>query len=380
MKTEVLFDQLRGLGITFFAGVPDSQLQPFCNYLETHYPDANWITPNEGAAVAAAAGHYLATRRIPCVYMQNSGLGNAVNPICSLIHKAVYAIPVVFVVGWRGEPGVKDEPQHVFQGQITREMLELLDIPHLTIGPDTGEEEFIRRFADLARNLEQGKSIAIVVRKGALAPVSLPAGSRYNGYPLSREEAIEAILTAAGERDVVVSSTGKISREVFEIRERLGQGHGKDFLTVGSMGHCSSIALAIACEKPDRRVICLDGDGAVLMHMGSLAMIGSKRPANLLHIVLDNHAHESVGGMPTCSPGTDLCRIALACGYTAAHDVADVNSLAGLLQEDMDGPRFIRVRVALGARADLGRPTRTPIQNRDDFMACLEEQSIQMER
>ena len=357
----------------FFAGVPDSQLKALCSWLYDRYgiSDRHVIAANEGNAAALAAGYHLATGKTPVVYLQNSGLGNIVNPAASLLHEKVYGIPCLFIVGWRGEPGVHDEPQHVFQGEITLSLLENLEIPAYVIDKTTTEEQIKARLDEYRVRFAQGKQAAFVVRKGALEY----SGKAVYGspHPMSREEAIGRVLAASGD-DPVVSTTGKASREVYELREARGQGHGHDFLTVGSMGHSSSIALGIALQKPHRRVWCLDGDGAALMHLGAMAIIGANKPANLIHIVLNNQAHESVGGMPTVAGQVDLCAIARACGYPSAVSADSPGGLDDALAAARNGNQlaFIEVKCALGARADLGRPTATPQENKVAFMTNLE--------
>ena len=358
----------------FFAGVPDSQLKALCSFLMDKYgldPAHHVIAANEGNAVALAAGYHLATGKTPVVYLQNSGLGNIVNPVASLLNGKVYGIPCLFIVGWRGEPGVHDEPQHLFQGEITLKLLETLDIPYFVIDKGTTEEQVQAKLEEYSTLFAQGRQAAFVVRKGAL---------EYNGktvytnpYSMGREETIGHILQASGE-DPVVSTTGKASREVYELREAQGQGHGYDFLTVGSMGHSSSIALEIALQKPERRVWCLDGDGAALMHLGAMAVIGAKGPANLIHVVLNNEAHESVGGMPTVAGRVDLCAAARACGYPRVFSVDCPEELNQALEAAKEGGQltFLEVKCALGAREDLGRPATTPRENKAAFMAALE--------
>lgn len=357
----------------FFTGVPDSQLKALCNYLMDEYgcdPAHHIIAANEGNAAALAAGYHLATGKVPVVYLQNSGLGNIVNPVASLLNEKVYGIPCLFIVGWRGEPGVHDEPQHIFQGEITLSLLENLNIPAFVIDKTTTPEQVEGRLAEYRALFAQGKQAAFVIRKGAL---EYSGKTVYrNAHPMGREEAIGHILSAA-EDDPVVSTTGKASREVYELREAWDQGHGRDFLTVGSMGHSSSIALGIALQKPDRRVWCLDGDGAALMHLGAMAVIGAKGPANLIHVVLNNEAHESVGGMPTVAGRVDLCAVARACGYPCALSVDSPEGLNRALTQAKTGSclTFLEVRCALGARDDLGRPTTTPEENKAAFMAAL---------
>ena len=361
------------LGAEFYTGVPDSQLRPLCDYLMNAFgtdPRRHVIAANEGNAAALAAGYHPATGKTPVVYLQNSGEGNLINPAVSLLHRRVYGIPVLFVVGWRGEPGVHDEPQHVYQGAVTIKLLEDMEIPSFVVGPETPEEAVREAMEGFRPLLEAGGNAAFVIRKGGLSH-DKKADYR-NEYALRREEAIRLIAGAAGE-DVVVSTTGKASRELFELREALGQDHSRDFLTVGSMGHASSIALGAALHRPEARVWCLDGDGALLMHMGALAVIGQAGPENLVHVVLNNGAHESVGGMPTAAGGLDLPGIARACGYPHAVTVRTPEELKRALEEVRDRRTLslIEVKCAVGARADLGRPTTTPQENKRAFMARL---------
>lgn len=365
------------IGSDFYTGVPDSQLKALCNYLMEEYgidSQHHIIAANEGNCVALAAGYHLATGRVPVVYLQNSGEGNIINPVASLLHEKVYAIPMIFIVGWRGEPGVKDEPQHRFQGEITLKLLEDLDIASFVIGPDTTEEELQKAMEKFRGLLKEGKNVAFVVRKEGLSYQGKISYS--NPYVITREEAIRHIAAAAGE-DPVVSTTGKTSRELFEWREEKGQSHKYDFLTVGSMGHSSSIALGIALQKPQTRVWCIDGDGAVLMHMGAMALIGASQPEHFVHIVINNEAHETVGGMPTVAGNISLVEIAEACGYRRTASVDNCDFLDKELQEvqNVKGPCLIEVKCAIGARDNLGRPTTTPIENKEKFMEYLKEQN-----
>ena len=365
------------LGAEFYAGVPDSLLRPLCDYLMDAFgtdPRRHMIAANEGNAAALAAGYHLATGKVPVVYLQNSGEGNLVNPAASLLHRQVYGIPVIFVVGWRGEPGVHDEPQHVYQGAITLKLLEDLGIPAFVIGPETGDEEVREAMAGFRPLLAEGRDAAFVVRKGGLTYGK--KRTYRNGYGLRREEAIRQIARAAG-GDPIVSTTGKASRELFEIREALKQDHSRDFLTVGSMGHASSIALGVALHRPQERVWCLDGDGALLMHMGAMAAIGQGRPRNLIHIVLNNAAHESVGGLPTAAGGLDIPAIARACGYPCALTAETAGALDEALREAKvrQDLCLIEVKCAIGARPDLGRPTTSPQENKRAFMERLQDPS-----
>ncbi len=361
------------IGADFYTGVPDSQLKALCDYLMKRYgidPAHHLIAANEGNCAAIAAGYHLATGKIPVVYMQNSGEGNIINPVASLLNDKVYAIPVIFVVGWRGEPGVHDEPQHIYQGEVTLRLLEDMDIRTFVVGKETAEEELKLALEELQRDLSAGKSIALVVRKGALSfDGEMPYG---NDCAMTREEIIRHIAATAGENPIVCT-TGKASRELFEIRAANGQSHKYDFLTVGSMGHSSSIALGIAANKPDTKIWCIDGDGAVLMHMGAMAVIGANRPKNLVHVVINNGAHETVGGMPTVAGGIDLPAIARACGYPWAVSVDSFEELDRELAAaaGREALTLIEARSAIGARANLGRPTTSAAQNKAAFMEYL---------
>ena len=363
------------IGSDFFTGVPDSQLKALCNFLMNRYgidSKHHIIAANEGNCTALAAGYHLATGKVPVVYMQNSGEGNIINPVASLLNDKVYAIPAVFIVGWRGEPGVHDEPQHIYQGEVTVKLLEDMDIKTFVIGKETTDEEVEEAMKNFREILSKGKDVAFVIRKGAL---SYDGKVKYeNSNTMVREEIIRHIAKASGV-DPIVSTTGKASRELFEIREANKQSHKYDFLTVGSMGHTSSIALGVALNKPDKRVWCIDGDGSVLMHMGSMAVVGSNAPENLIHVVINNGAHETVGGMPTVASNIDLVAIAKACGYKYAVSVDDFDDLDKELNaaKERKALSLIEVKCSIGARDDLGRPTTTALENKINFMNYLGE-------
>lgn len=370
MKVENL---VKIIGSDFYTGVPDSQLKALCNYLmDTYGIDSKHhiIAANEGSCTALAAGYYLATGKIPVVYMQNSGEGNIINPVASLLNDKVYAIPMIFIIGWRGEPGIHDEPQHIYQGEVTVKLLEDMDIASFIIGKDTMDDEVEKAMSGFRKMLDTGKQVAFVVRKGALTDA--PKVEYKNENNMIREEIIQHIV-AASDEDPIVSTTGKASRELFETRVANGQNHKYDFLTVGSMGHSSSIALGVALNKPEQRIWCIDGDGAVLMHMGSLAVIGANKPKNLIHVVINNRAHETVGGMPTVAGSIDLVGIAKACGYPYAVCVDTFEDMDRELEavKDREELSLIEVKCSIGAREDLGRPTTTALENKQNFMEYL---------
>lgn len=358
------------IGSDFYTGVPDSQLKALCNYLMNTYgidPKHHIIAANEGNCTALAAGYHLATGKVPVVYMQNSGEGNIINPVASLLNDKVYAIPVVFVVGWRGEPGVHDEPQHIYQGEVTVKLLEDMDIKAFVVGRETTEDELKAVMKEYKTVLDSGKDVAFVIRKGAL---SYDAEVEYkNDNVMVREDIIKHIIAVTGE-DPIVSTTGKASRELFEARVANGQSHKYDFLTVGSMGHSSSIALGVAINKPERKIWCVDGDGAVLMHMGSMAVLGANAPKNIVHVVINNGAHETVGGMPTVAAKIDLVAIAKACGYPNAVCVDNFEDLDRELKsaKERNELSLVEVKCSIGAREDLGRPTTTAVENKRNFM------------
>lgn len=363
------------LNVDFYTGVPDSLLKPLCNYLmDTYGIDSkhHMIAANEGNCTAIAAGYHLATGKVPAVYMQNSGEGNVINPLASLLNDKVYAIPMIFIVGWRGEPGVHDEPQHIYQGEVTVKLLEDMDVAAYVVTKETTEEELDAQMQVFRSLLAKGKDVAFVVKKGAL---SFEKNVEYsNKNHMRREEIIEHIVNVSKE-DPILSTTGKASRELFEIREKNGQSHKYDFLTVGSMGHTSSIALGVVLQKPQQKIWCIDGDGAMLMHMGAMAVIGANKPSNLVHIVINNGAHETVGGLPTVASEINLVKMAEACGYPYAVRVSEFEQLDKELQAAKERRELtlIEVECAIGAREDLGRPTTTALKNKENFMRYLQE-------
>jgi phosphonopyruvate decarboxylase len=370
---EAFYEALATREVTFFTGVPDSLLKDFCAFVDAALPAGQHIiAANEGSAIALATGRYLATGQIPFVYLQNSGIGNTINPLMSLADPEVYSIPMVVMIGWRGAPGVKDEPQHVKQGRVTEALLAAMEVPYQILGPGSGID--IVDWAIKTARQNQGP-VVLLVHKGTFAPSSLARdANEANGLPLTREEAIALLIDRLGTDTTIVATTGMISRELYEQRKLRGHNQAQDFLTVGSMGHASQIAHGIALAAPDNHTICIDGDGAALMHLGGMATIGTGPRLNMLHIVLNNGAHDSVGGQPTAAFDISLIDIAKACGYshalgpcTTATDIeAALNLLAG-----KRGPNFLEIRIRRGSRADLGRPTETPVENRIRFETRL---------
>ena len=372
ISTKRFYDYLIEKQIKFFTGVPDSLLKNICAYISDYTPKNNHIiAANEGNAIALAAGYHMASGKIPMVYMQNSGIGNAINPLLSLVDKEVYDIPVLLMIGWRGEPNVKDEPQHIKQGRVTTNLLEAIGIPYVVLEPD--EEAALHQIdAAITKIKTTNTAYALIIKKGTFEKYTLQQNIK-NNYTLSREDAIKIIVKNLGKNDVVVSTTGKTSRELYEYREALNQGHDSDFLTVGSMGHASQIALGIALTKPTQKIVCIDGDGAMLMHMGGLSVIGAQSPKNLLHIVINNGSHESVGGQPTVAFSVDIPGIAKANNYQFAQSVTTTSELENVLNNlnTISYPALIEIKVKSNSRENLGRPAIAPIDNKKDFMKKL---------
>ena len=374
IKPTDFYDQLVSYGVDFFSGVPDSLLKEFCLCIDDRIPkDKHIITANEGNAVALATGYYLAQKSLPLVYMQNSGLGNAVNPLLSLCDPDVYSIPMLVMIGWRGEPGVKDEPQHAKQGKVQLKLLESIDIPYKIISKD--DDQFVMKISSAVETAKnESRPAVLLIKKGTFEKYGKKR-KKSDDQRMKREETLEIVLENLDDNAIVVSTTGKTSREIFEIREKRGQSHQQDFLTVGSMGHCSSIALGIALSKPDREVVCIDGDGSMLMHLGSLTSIASLKPKNFRHILMNNEVHESVGGQETAAKNIDLSAIVGAMGPSKMFKAATPAELKEKITDFMKcvGPSFLEVKIRPGSREDLGRPTIKPINNKENFMGFLEK-------
>lgn len=375
ISPKFFIDKLEEKNINFFTGVPDSLLKNICAYIEDNKDENhNIIAANEGAAMGLATGHYLATGEIPVVYMQNSGEGNIINPLASLTDKEVYNIPILLIIGWRGRPGVHDEPQHIKQGKVTLPLLETMEIKYTILSKD--ENEFTNQLNDVIEYMAKTKeSFAFIVEKDTFEDYKLQNNQQYENLEMSREEAIQIVADSLDENTVIVSTTGMISRELFEYRANSNQTHEKDFLTVGSMGHASQIALGIALEKSNHKIYCFDGDGATIMHMGSMAIIGSKHPENYIHIIFNNGAHDSVGGQPTVGLQINIPEIAKALNYKKVFSIKDRMSLKEVLNKinGEKGPIMLEIQVKKGNRKDLGRPTTTPIQNKEALMKFLEK-------
>lgn len=375
ISPKAFYETLADQGVNFLVGVPDSLLKEFCAYVDAALPaDRHLIAANEGTAIGVAAGMQMATGGLPMVYLQNSGLGNAVNPLLSLADKEVYGIPMVVLIGWRGEPSVKDEPQHVKQGRVSEAMLSAMEIPYRILDGDRdGAEKAASWATRTARELSA--PVALLVRKGAFdkAEDRRPP-SENTQLQLGREEAIALVARLLPKEASIVATTGMISRELYEFREHSQLDRSSDFLTVGSMGHSSQIALGLALGQPTREIVCLDGDGAVLMHLGGLTSIGARGPQAFTHIVLNNGVHDSVGGQPTVGFDVNLTDFARAAGYPVViGPLYSSQEIEAAIAEGLrsPGPRFIEIRVKRGSRPDLGRPKETPSENKALFVSRL---------
>lgn len=368
IKTPEFYDFLIKNNLDTFYGVPDSLLKELCAYITSKTsPDKHIITANEGNAVALAAGKYMATGIPAVVYMQNSGLGNTVNPLISLADEDVYRIPMLLMIGWRGEPNVHDEPQHVKQGKITLSMLETMGIKYLILS-DNYQDELIQAINYMKK---ESKSFAIIIKKNTFSKISF--SKENNPFTITRESALETLLNCIDKNSLIVSTTGKTSREVFELREKSSDTHERDFLTVGSMGHTASIALGISLSC-GQKVYCIDGDGSLLMHLGGLGIAAKNAKDNFKYIVINNGAHESVGGQPTIGFDLNLNSILTGLGFSKVFEVSTIEEIKHVFDEfDKQSKTVLIVNVKQGSRDDLGRPTTTPQQNKEVFMKFIQD-------
>lgn len=371
IENKLFFDHLKKIEINFFTGVPDSLLKDFCGYITDHTLRENHIiTTNEGSSIAMATGYHLATNKVPFVYMQNSGLGNAINPLLSLASNEVYGIPMIIMIGWRGEPGTKDEPQHKKQGLVQEKLLSSLEIPY-EILTNADVNSFAKKLNALKKTaISRSCPVVILVKKQTFKKYSFKAIESTKSSKL-REDILRTLLKKLPEDSIIVSTTGKTSREIYELRNELKQTHKRDFLTVGSMGHCSQIALGISNIKKNKTIICIDGDGSALMHLGAMTTNGNSNNINFKHILLNNGSHESVGGQPTLGLKINFCDIALACNYKNVRksDIMSEEDINWFIESE--GPVFFEIIIKQGSRSDLGRPKEQPVINKKNFMNSL---------
>lgn len=375
IKPEVFFSILSKCGVEFYTGVPDSLLKNLCAYIiDNTTKDTHIIAANEGNAVALAIGYHLCSNKVPLVYMQNSGLGNAINPLLSLADPEVYSIPMLLLIGWRGEPGVYDEPQHKKQGRITRSLLDAMEINYEVLDPNLSVETISDIIANLKQSaLTQKAPVAILVKKNTFDQYQLKQKSFFDRQ-LFREQAIQHILTNIDKDDIVIATTGLTSRELFECRVENNSGHRNDFLTIGGMGHVSQISLAVSMQRKNQQIFCLDGDGSLLMHMGGLAIIGNMGGSNYNHIIFNNSAHDSVGGQPTVAQHIDIIGIARSSGYGWVRRVSTLDDITLGIREmkEITVPALLEIQIKKGYRSDIGRPTTDPAYSKYDFMKMMQ--------
>ena len=374
ISTKAFYDVLKNQGVDFFCGVPDSLLKDLCAYISDNTQDKNHIIcANEGNAIALCAGHYLANSTFGVAYMQNSGLGNCINPLLSLVDEEVYKIPLLMLIGWRGEIGTQDEPQHLKQGKVSDKILKACKIEYSILSKE--EKNALIELEKACEYIKRkSKPYAIIIRKNSFEPYKLKNSKKTN-YKMTREFAMKEVVNSIDQNSIIISTTGQISRELYEIRENSNCFHEKDFLTVGSMGHASSIALAVALEKKQKEIYCFDGDGAMIMHLGALPVISKTQCKNFKHIVFNNEAHDSVGAQPTSADMINFIKLAKACGYKNSYRAENLKELKSVLKNfiNSQGPSLLEIKVKCGARKDLGRPKEKPCENKKIFMEFLNE-------
>ncbi|OGK18264.1 phosphonopyruvate decarboxylase [Candidatus Roizmanbacteria bacterium RIFCSPLOWO2_12_FULL_40_12] len=374
INPKIFFKILGEKDIQFYTGVPDSVLKEFCAYVVDHIDTSRHvIAANEGNAVAIATGYYLSTGKPALVYLQNSGLGNAVNPLTSLTSSQVYGIPILLLIGWRGEPGKQDEPQHKPMGKVQNKLLKILDIPYAKLGNTKRSASSAVRKAQ-AHFKKKNSPFAIIVSTHSFSKYK-SKDRKQKKYPMTREAALITILSLLGKNDIVVSTTGKTSRELYKLRISNKEDPKIDFLCVGNMGHASSIALGLAKTQPKKTIWCLDGDGSMIMHMGSMAVIGQQKPKHFVHVLFNNFVHDSVGGQPTAADSIDFTTIAKGNGYISTASVKTGRELKKELQraKRRQGPVFVEVLCQKGSRKNLGRPLTTPQENKASFMQYIKQ-------
>ena len=376
IKPQLFFQYLKKEGIDFYTGVPDSLLKDLCFYISDYSKEnKHIIAANEGSALSISIGYHVATNNVPVVYLQNSGLGNLINPLLSLADKDVYSIPMLLIIGWRGKPGIKDEPQHKKTGRVMLDMLKSMKIPYKVINKSNKPEKIKAITGHLINKSKKNNSpVALIVERDTFEKYKLKNINKKK-YPLVREKAINIIMNYIGLKDVIISTTGFTSRELYEYRKNNNQDHSRDFLTVGGMGHASQIALGIALHSKNKSIYCFDGDGSIIMHMGSLSTNGNIKCANLKHIVFNNGSHESVGGQPTTAHEFNIKNIAKNTGYDLTLSANNEKQLKKAIVEikEYKGSCFLEVMISNGTRADLGRPSSPPQENKKLLMSFLKK-------
>jgi phosphonopyruvate decarboxylase len=373
LSPEKLVRWLAENGVTFATGIPDSVLGGLCWELMKETSGINHVIAcNEAAAVATAIGWHIGTNSIPLVYLQNSGLGSAVNPLASLAAGEVFHVPVLLLIGWRGKPGRLDEPQHRLMGSATVPILNCLGIPVDELPPDEeiAHDAITKIFGEIRVT---GESRALVVEMGTIGPSESIPWSRYHAGLWTGAEALRHLCRRMPKDDLCVSTVGLVSRLLAAYRSGHRQEPANDLLAVGGLGLVSQLALGLALATPTRRIWCFDGDGSLLMHLGALTSVGASKPKNFVHVLFNNGIHESVGGLPSANQDTAFLQISRACGYkwdASAANAADLDILDHWLQ-DRDGPYFLELRVSRNVDLEVGRPRTSPRANKDMVMKCM---------
>ena len=360
-----LFNTLKKNKISFFTGVPDSVLKNLLSYFNKFYNSKHIIAVNEGSAVSIGMGYYLSTKKIPCVYLQNSGLGNAINPLISIANQKVYSIPLLLIIGWRGSPNKKDEPQHMAKGKITTRLLKLLDINYCVLR----DKKDLGSLSKLIKNARiTKKTVACLIENKILK-----SNKKYSqikkkiGLPYRRDFILQLLKQISNDTKII-STTGYTSRELAQIRKEKKLFKGKDFYMVGGMGHASMVSFGYSLNSK-KQVICLDGDGSILMHLGSIRTFGYFGHSKLKHILLNNNAHESVGGQPTTAAKIDFKKLVKSLGYKNYFKISKSEQMNFIIKSFLTskGPSFLEVLINEGTLNNLSRP-RDLIKIKNQFM------------
>ena len=361
---ENLIQTLKKNKINFFTGVPDSILKNFSNHLEKYPQKKHVIATNEGSATSLGIGYYLSTKKIPCVYLQNSGLSNAINPLISIASKTVYSIPLFLMIGWRGSPKEIDEPQHLAKGKITQNLLRLLKINFCILRKENDLKK-LKKLIIMSRQKKQ--AVACLIEKNTLQTRKKKLKNKNNGSIL-RSDFIRNFLNLIPKKCKIISTTGYTSRELMEIRKKTKSKNGKDFYMVGGMGHSSSVATGYALNSK-KQIFCLDGDGSILMHLGPLRTVGYLKNKNLKHIILNNNSHESVGGQITNAEGIDFKKLSISVGYKNYFKITNNKNIKAVLSKfiKIKGPSFLEVKIKNGTLKKLSRP-KDLIKIKENFM------------
>ena len=364
IKVESLVKILKRNKSTFFTGVPDSVLKELSYTLQNKDKKEHIIATNEGTAVSIGIGHYLSTKEVPCVYMQNSGLSNALNPLLSIAHEKVYAIPLILIIGWRGSPRIKDEPQHNVKGKITESILKLLNIKYTILRSINDLDKFEKQ---IKFSKKKNSIVACLIEQGTLEKIDrIKKNSDF--YKLNKELFLKTLLQSLDKNTKVISSTGYNSRELMHIRSKYKIIKTKDFYMVGGMGHTSSVALGYSLTSK-KKIICIDGDGSFLMHLGAIKTAGTFANKNFKYILLNNNSHDSVGGQNTYANNINFEKLSKSLGFKKFYSIKNDKNLKKTIKTFLsdDTLSFLEVKVSNSKIKNLPRPTDL-IKIKNEFM------------